>query len=589
MPAGAMNASAAESATRDGMDAVRKGDMALALACFRRAALSAPRDPLALRRFGASLSQTGANGEAIGVLMDALALSPTDQVTARLLGRVAEKAVESDGGLAPATPPSAEMLLAVLVQGSLDLQPFAPLCAEYLKTRSALAPAVTVAAGEGAAWLLSAPGGAALGDPVLLAYLSGLISMDADVEALLTALRRRIVLDNRAAVPAAFLAALARQCRNNEYVFFEQDDETAAVDALGMRLEAALRDGRGVGDDVLAFALYRPLASLEGHERLGRDAPIRDPDAARFVREDIDAATEQAAIMAALPVLTPLAGAVTGTVARHYEERPYPRWLSLTPCDVGTRLPLGRDELRERGCDILVAGCGTGRQAIAAATLFGPRARILAIDLSRASLAYAERMTRRYGLGNIRYAVADILALDRLDMRFDVIECTGVLHHLSDPLKGWRILASLLAPDGIMWTGLYSSRARTKINRWRASAAERGIGLSDAAIRRFRHEMMAGARTTNTIELTADLFSLSGIRDLIFHQQEAQFTIREIGECLDRLGLEFAGFDLPAEKVRQVFAGSRSDPRDLAAWEDIEDRNPELFLGMYNFWCRKPR
>src|SRR5206468_3479419 len=51
----------------------------------------------------------------------------------------------------------------------------------------------------------------------------------------------------------------------------------------------------------------------------------------------------------------------------------------------------------EDGCDILIAGCGTGRQAIDAAQRFHG-ARVLAIDLSLGSLSYAKRKTRELDL-----------------------------------------------------------------------------------------------------------------------------------------------------------------------------------------------
>ena len=104
--------------------------------------------------------------------------------------------------------------------------------------------------------------------------------------------------------------------------------------------------------------------------------------------------------------------------------------------------------------EILIAGCGTGRHSIAVARTY-PDARILAIDISRASLAYARRKTREEGLSNIEYAQADILDLGTIARSFDRIEACGVLHHLADPRAGWRGLIGLLRPAGVMRVGLY--------------------------------------------------------------------------------------------------------------------------------------
>jgi 2-polyprenyl-3-methyl-5-hydroxy-6-metoxy-1,4-benzoquinol methylase len=86
------------------------------------------------------------------------------------------------------------------------------------------------------------------------------------------------------------------------------------------------------------------------------------------------------------------------------------------------------------GVDILVAGCGTGQHSIATAQRY-VGAGVLAVDLSIASLCYAKHRTRGIGADNIEYAQADILELGSI-RKFDLIEASGVLHHLADPLRG---------------------------------------------------------------------------------------------------------------------------------------------------------
>ena len=66
--------------------------------------------------------------------------------------------------------------------------------------------------------------------------------------------------------------------------------------------------------------------------------------------------------------------------------------------------------------------------------------------LSEASLAYALRKTRELGLTNLKYASADILAFDGAGQTFDLIEASGVLHHLADPFAAWRRLVRSCAP-----------------------------------------------------------------------------------------------------------------------------------------------
>ena len=48
-----------------------------------------------------------------------------------------------------------------------------------------------------------------------------------------------------------------------------------------------------------------------------------------------------------------------------------------------------------------------------------------------------------------------------------------------------------------------------------------------------------------------DFFSLSEVRDLLFHVQEHTFTIPEIKDMLSKLGLIFCGFEDP--KINKTF------------------------------------
>ena len=84
----------------------------------------------------------------------------------------------------------------------------------------------------------------------------------------------------------------------------------------------------------------------------------------------------------------------------------------------------------------------------------------MAIDLSETSLAYAIRKTNELGITNINYIQNDILNLKNLNRKFDYIECTGVLHHMKNPIEGWNILTDILETNGIMKIGLYSKLAR---------------------------------------------------------------------------------------------------------------------------------
>jgi 2-polyprenyl-3-methyl-5-hydroxy-6-metoxy-1,4-benzoquinol methylase len=301
-----------------------------------------------------------------------------------------------------------------------------------------------------------------------------------------------------------------------------------------------------------------------------------------------------------LPALTPVDDEVSRKVRDPYEENPYPRWVAPAP-PIAThavgehfRMTFPLAPLRPMpvsgGADILIAGCGTGAHAIETYRKISG-ARVLAIDLSRTSLSYAVRKTRALGLP-IDYAQADILKLAGLGRTFDVIEASGVLHHLADPMAGWRILLSLLKPGGVMSVGLYSKLARGEINAARAFIAERGYRPTADDIRRCRQDILAFAEGTpgHAVTRSGDFYSMSGCRDLLFHVQEHQHTLPEIAAFIAQHELQFLGFDLDARALKLYEQSNPGDPAmiDLARWHRFECENPGLFAAMYQFAVQKP-
>jgi SAM-dependent methyltransferase len=184
----------------------------------------------------------------------------------------------------------------------------------------------------------------------------------------------------------------------------------------------------------------------------------------------------------------------------------------------------------------------------------------LAVDISRASLAYASRKTREAGLRNIEYAQADILKLGALERRFDHIEAIGVLHHLADPKVGWRVLLSLLKPQGTMRVGLYSGIAGRAIADARSIIASEGYQPTPEGIRALRRHMMGDAFRWRAVMQPEDFYYMSGCRDLLFHVIEHRFTLPDIAAFLKEQGLQLVGFEPTPDERRDrcVWQSQRS-------------------------------
>ena len=297
-----------------------------------------------------------------------------------------------------------------------------------------------------------------------------------------------------------------------------------------------------------------------------------------------------------------------------YEESPYPRWLhldQLPAMELGTflaqRLTGFKDAAQFNGAaKMLVAGCGTGRQVVTLARCHR-KLEITAFDLSRRSLGYAQLMAARYGVENCRFYQGNILDLPGDGgetsqagetgetgnrRRYDVVVCTGVLHHLADPLAGWAALVSSLRPGGLMQIALYSKQARRHITQARQRVTQLGLQDDPNGIRAFRRRILLQQETQalNDLAAQADFADLNGCRDLIFHRQESCYRLPEIAAALAELGLTFLGFDFSEPDLPLAFKAAfpaSDSQRDLGNWEKFEADNPDSFLAMYNFWCRK--
>ena len=138
-----------------------------------------------------------------------------------------------------------------------------------------------------------------------------------------------------------------------------------------------------------------------------------------------------------------------------------------------------------------------------------------------------------------------------------------------------------------MRIGLYSELARQHIVKIREEISQKGIGSSDAEMKSFRNMMVKSDKDYQVVAFS-DFYSLSELRDLLFHVQEHRFTIPQIKDHLDKLGLRFCGFE--ADGIISHFkqtSKNKDDTYDLNKWQAYEEANPRTFAGMYVFWCQK--
>lgn len=543
---------------------LERGDLEGAIPWLRRSIAADPGNPMGHNNLGIALRETGELRGALECYRRATALAPrfTDAqhnlaLTLRDLGEpyaaleAAQAAVRCDSPRPGAWQLFAELLAVtrftawnadfaadcerLFSQNEVDVQP----CAEAVLSLVRRGP-------RGRLFLL---------------LLEHALVADETFEQEMTGLRRELLASP---ISLELVCAVAQQCLLNEYLWPELEAETALVSQLEQSAKTPLQ--------LATLGMYR---SVHGHEKPRGGGEAFERLWRRVVEEP---AAERAL---SVPALTAVEDEVSREVQAQYEANPYPRWQrapapgafplarmlrSLFPHAAPAKLAA------PDAPQILIAGCGTGRHAAITAQL-QPHGSVLAVDISRASLAYAMRRCGELGLANIRFAQADILQLGGLEERFDLVECTGVLHHMRDPMAGWRVLLSLLKPGGFMKLALYSELARRHIVAARSTVA--GLEVREARKRIFALPAGDPAREVTTLR---DFYSASGARDLILHVQEHRFTIPQLASAIGELGVEFLGFELRGKRIAM----------SLEAWDAYESANPDTFAWMYHFWIRKP-
>lgn len=452
----------------------------------------------------------------------------------------------------------------------------------------------------------------AVTSPLFLAYIESGPILDLRVEYMLTFVRSKLLYlvkthPTDAGIGELHLAAaLACNAFLTDYIWFESAGETLDIDVLSNNV-AYMTPGEVSPLVTCVIASYRPLYKQRWCETVksthwyGKEGPWR-----AVISLQIEQPEHENLIANDLPVLTDISNDVSLTVKAQYESYPYPRWngvLRQSPCSLKDYLAQLGISLNVEGLngklelDVLVAGCGTGLSTIRIAMCL-VSANILALDLSKTSLCFAQRKTRAMGYENVCFGQGDILALESLDRQFDFIECGGVLHHMADPMAGLRALTNVCRPGGLMRIALYSKKARKTLEAVGPFIRGRAVDDSPKELRKARHHYIEYCRDRSVPEVTlrdistsTDFFNLSMFHDLVFNVQEVGFDITDVFDSVKKLGLRFAGFvDFDGSLMEDYKRFAPNDPLGLEpiSWARFESKNPRTFKAMYDFVLQKP-
>ena len=398
------------------------------------------------------------------------------------------------------------------------------------------------------------------------------------------------------------LEALATQCFLNEFVYWQSENEKEWIKDL---INEAQKSKESFNQSLPIIGCYTSIHDTRIEETKIRGYPVNSDESKAFINTQYKETKELLAIQTNLTQDQKITDPVSLEVRKMYEANPYPRYqyadhtpthlarpidefISLETTTSGP-IKARRNSQANTDANILIAGCGTGNQIINASRY--KNARITAIDISKKSLAYAAMKLKEYRMNNVYLEQLDILNASQLQGTYDVIECSGVLHHMQNPSEGLAALTSKLRPGGYIKLGFYSSIARKKVSAARSIIQQLGFTSNPDGIRHFRKAVLDDdLEDLKSLSISVnDFYSLSECRDLCFHVKEHLFTTADLEKLLDSQYLEFCGFMLP-DKTKLSYREKNPDDNDMTSLKkrgEFEMKNQLTFQSMYQFWAKK--
>jgi SAM-dependent methyltransferase len=283
---------------------------------------------------------------------------------------------------------------------------------------------------------------------------------------------------------------------------------------------------------------------------------------------------------------------VAEEVRDFYDRYPYPQ-----PIDNLEKYQRQWQDLARRGADyhlfwparsyredqsILIAGCGTSQAAKHA--MRWPAAQVIGIDVSATSVQCTEELKQKYSLNNLQIHRLSIERVRDLEMSFDQIVSTGVLHHLEDPDAGLRALRDVLKPGGAMHLMVYAPYGRTGVYMLQDFCRRVGIHATDANIRDLMAAldlMPPGHPLKNLLREASEFRQEAALADALLHPQDRAYSVPQLFDFISNAGLTFgrwikqAPYSVHCGVLAQIPQSSRMAQLSFAEQSSVV----ELFRG----------
>ncbi len=440
-----------------------------------------------------------------------------------------------------------------------------------------------------------------INDELLIKALEKMIFQDPEWERVLTKVReyicngvinKKIILKNEI---LKFTCALAQQCYLNEYVYSIDHNEMLMIN----KIINIFKSDHSNYENLSLICCYYPLYKIGNEFPLIESNFLLNQDLHKLLLYHLQEPLKELSLAKEIKQIIASTNKISNLIKAQYQENPYPRWRYSHPfkekkfsyveiINSEIKPNLINNFLKSDNLNILIAGCGTGQQILDAQRY--SKANITGIDLSASSLAFTQRKINEIGINNVELIQMDILDIHLLNKTFDIIECGGVLHHMHSPSDGLKALLGALKTPGYLKLGLYSELGRQDIINVRRYLKKHKIKPTIKNIINFRKKIISGRlEEFKDLKLRGDFYTTSSCRDLCFNYHEHRFTINQIIETLHMNQLEFMGFQVPND-IQLLYKQLNPDDKkhiSLENWSLLEEKYPNIFSSMYQFWVAK--
>jgi len=213
-----------------------------------------------------------------------------------------------------------------------------------------------------------------------------------------------------------------------------------------------------------------------------------------------------------------------------------------------------------------------------------PDARVVGIDVSVGSVEHTRSLAAHHGVTNLEVHHLAIEDVGHLGLRFDHVVCTGVLHHLADPLTGLRRLRDVLRPGGAITLMVYARHGRVGIAMLQDYCRRLGVTTEPSELDNLvatLRELPLAHPLGRLLRESRDFDDDGALADALCNPRERSYDVAELMALLASAGLRFGRWERQAPYLPDCGAISETPHAARIAAMPVADQYAlvELFRG----------